>query len=72
VGYRAARADRRHIGLHRIEAEVDPENAASIRVLERAGFKQEGVLRERYFENGEARDSIFYGLVRPQIGAGAP
>lgn len=52
------------IGLHRIEAEVDPENTASIRVLERAGFKREGLLRERYFEGSEARDSIFYGLLR--------
>ncbi|HEV7798965.1 MAG TPA: GNAT family N-acetyltransferase, partial [Pyrinomonadaceae bacterium] len=39
--------------LHRIEADVDPRNAASVRVLERLGFQREGYLRERWQVNGE-------------------
>src|SRR5690606_6599341 len=60
------------IGLHRIEAEVDPDNSASIRVLARAGFKREGWRRQRYLEGGDARDSIFYGLLRTEAPAGPP
>jgi len=37
------------VGLHRIQAVVMPENTASIRLLERLGFRTEGTLRE--FEN---------------------
>jgi RimJ/RimL family protein N-acetyltransferase len=50
--------------LHRIEADPDPQNAASIRVLERQGFKREGLLRERYFLDGEPQDAEYYGLLR--------
>ena len=52
--------------LHRIEADVDPRNAASIRALERLGFRREGYLRERYHVNGELQDSVFYGLLRSE------
>lgn len=52
------------LDLHGIEADVDPRNTASIRLLEHLGFKREGVLRERWFVNGEAQDSIIYGLLR--------
>jgi RimJ/RimL family protein N-acetyltransferase len=53
------------LGLHRIEADVDPRNAASIRSLERLGFQREGYLRERWQVNGEIQDALFYGLLRP-------
>lgn len=52
------------LDLHRLEADVDPQNAASIAVLERQGFRREGLLRERYFLNGEAQDAAYYGLLR--------
>jgi len=52
------------IGLRRLEADVDPRNAASIRTLERLGFQREGFLRERWHVNGEIQDAIFYGLLR--------
>lgn len=39
-------------GLHRIEALVDPRNAASLHVLERHGFAREGLLRDYEFERG--------------------
>jgi ribosomal-protein-alanine N-acetyltransferase len=54
------------LGLHRLEADVDPRNAASIRTLERLGFQREGFLRERWHVNGEIQDAFFYGLLRPE------
>ena len=52
------------LDLHRLEADVDPRNARSIRALERAGFTREGYLRERYFLHEELQDAIVYGLLR--------
>jgi RimJ/RimL family protein N-acetyltransferase len=52
------------LGLHRIEADVDPRNAASLRTLERLGFRREGYLRERYLVGGEVQDSVLVGLLR--------
>jgi RimJ/RimL family protein N-acetyltransferase len=54
------------LDLHRIEADVDPRNAASIRTLERLGFQREGYLRERWQVSGEIQDAFFYGLLRPE------
>ena len=51
--------------FHRIEADVDPRNVASIRTLERLGFQREEYLRERWQVNGEIQDALFYGLLRP-------
>ena len=52
------------MNLRRLEADVDPRNAASIRTLERLGFQREGFLRERWHVNNEIQDAIFYGLLR--------
>lgn len=52
------------LALHRIEADADPRNARSIRVLERAGFQREGYQRERYHMYGEIQDAALYGLLR--------
>lgn len=49
--------------LHRLEADIDPRNARSIRSVERLGFKLEGRLRERYFVGGDIQDSLMYGLL---------
>src|ERR1700712_1267445 len=44
------------VGLHRVEAPVRPENAASLRVLRKLGFREEGLLK-RYLEgDGDWRD----------------
>lgn len=55
--------------LNRIEADVDPRNAASCRALERLGFLREGLLRERWIVDGEVSDSAMYGLLRRLDGA---
>jgi [ribosomal protein S5]-alanine N-acetyltransferase len=52
------------LGLHRIEADVDPRNVASLKSLERLGFTREGYLRERYHVNGEVQDTVLFGLLR--------
>lgn len=49
--------------LHRLEADIDPRNAASARVVARLGFQQEGYLRERWLVNGEVCDTALYGLL---------
>jgi len=51
------------MGLHRIEADIDPRNAPSARTLERLGFLREGTLRERWIVNGEISDTALYGLL---------
>ncbi len=52
------------LNLNRIEADIDPRNIASAKVLARMGFVEEGYLRERWLVNGEAADSVIYGLLR--------
>ena len=51
------------LGLRRLEADVDPRNLASTRLLERLGFRHEGTLRQRWFVQGELQDSAMYGLL---------
>ena len=49
---------------HRIFASVFVFNPASARVLEKAGFIQEGVSRESVFKMGQFWDEVRYGLLR--------
>jgi ribosomal-protein-alanine N-acetyltransferase len=50
-------------GLRRLEADVDPRNVGSLRILERNGFVQEGYLRERWEIDGDIQDSVLFGLL---------
>jgi ribosomal-protein-alanine N-acetyltransferase len=52
------------LALGRLEADVDPRNFASLRVLEKLGFRREGLLRERYHVGGEVQDSVILGLLK--------
>ena len=60
------------LGLHRVEADVDPRNAPSIRTLERLGFRREGYLRERFEVAGEIQDSVVLGLLASEWRAAPP
>jgi ribosomal-protein-alanine N-acetyltransferase len=51
------------LGLHSIEAVLDPANAASARLLERCGFVREGLFRENEYYNGKFLDSAYYSLL---------
>jgi ribosomal-protein-alanine N-acetyltransferase len=58
------------VGLHRVEATVRPENAASLRVLAKLGFRDEGLLR-RYLEvDGAWRDHRLLAVTRDEVGIG--
>ncbi|THC43945.1 GNAT family N-acetyltransferase [Massilia sp. Mn16-1_5] len=52
------------LGMNRIEADIDPQNIASGRVLEKLAFRREGYMPERWFVHGEYADTAFYGLLR--------
>ena len=50
----------------RIYAEPFAHNAGSRRVLEKAGFALEGVMRCGIWKNGRLRDYCMYALLRPE------
>ncbi|WP_027803907.1 GNAT family N-acetyltransferase, partial [Paraburkholderia dilworthii] len=51
------------LNLRRIEADIDPRNVASARLLERLGFVREVLLRDRWIVGDEVSDSALYGLL---------
>jgi ribosomal-protein-alanine N-acetyltransferase len=55
----------RHLNLHTVEGNVNPENKASIRLLQKQGFGQEGYLKENYFFGGEFYDTAVFSLINP-------
>lgn len=65
------------MSLRRIEAEVDPANVASTRLLGRLGFVHEGLLRQRWVTDGVPHDVNVYGLLSDELpragsGTGSP
>ena len=52
-----------NLSLRRVEADVDPRNERSAKVLERLGFVREGFLRERWLIGDEVSDTALYGLL---------
>lgn len=56
--------------LHRVEAACVPGNAASRRVLEKAGFELEGRARAYLKINGVWSDHLLFGLVNDGAGRG--
>lgn len=55
------------VKLHRIEAACLPTNLASRRVLEKAGFRQEGMARAYLKINGDWADHLLFGVVSDEI-----
>lgn len=57
-------------GLHRIEINIRPENAPSLRVVEKLGFRDEG-LRRRYLHiEGDWRDHRSFALTAEEVPGG--
>jgi ribosomal-protein-alanine N-acetyltransferase len=56
--------------VHRMEICIRPENAASLRVVEKLGFRHEG-FRERYIHiNGAWRDHVCYAVTVEEVPQG--
>jgi len=51
-----------HQRVHRIEASLDPENTASMRVLEAVGMRMECLARDAYLVRGEWVDDLRYAM----------
>jgi ribosomal-protein-alanine N-acetyltransferase len=58
------------VGLHRVEANVRPENAASLRVVAKLGFQAEGLRRRYLFIDGDWRDHRCLALLREDVSDG--
>jgi RimJ/RimL family protein N-acetyltransferase len=52
--------------IARIQAALAPENAASRKVLERNGFRLEGVMRKAIFMQGKSQDAELWSLLREE------
>ncbi len=52
--------------LNRIEALIAPENVASLKLIHRFNFKQEGTLKNHYLKDGVYEDSVIFGLLAHQ------
>lgn len=61
----------RRQGLHKVTGECDARNVPSARLLERLGFRREGLLRQQTLIKGEWTDDLIYGLLAEEWLAGA-
>ncbi|EIC07055.1 GNAT family protein [Microbacterium sp. SCN 69-37] len=60
----------RELGLHRMEICIRPENRASLRVVEKLGFRYEGLRRRFIHIAGDWRDHYAFALVREEVPEG--
>lgn len=58
------------VGLHRVEATVRPENVPSLRVLEKLGFRREGLFRRYLQVDGDWRDHLCFALTVEDLPTG--
>ncbi len=57
------------LGMERIAAGAEPGNGRSQAVLERAGFRREGIVRSLFEEKGRRRDFVYYSLLPGELDA---
>ena len=55
--------------LRRIEAACLPENAVSVRLLEKLGFQREGYARQYLCIAGKWQDHLLFGILRGDRGS---
>jgi ribosomal-protein-alanine N-acetyltransferase len=60
----------RDAGLHRLEATVRPENGASIRVLTKSGYREEGLFKRYLDVAGQWRDHLCFALTAEEVSDG--
>ena len=71
IGTEATRAMVRHgfldLNLHRIYVSILRDNISSIRMCEKAGFREEGTIREGAYKNGRYHDLVLMGVLKSEI-----
>lgn len=55
------------VGLHRLEINIRPENDASLRVVDKLGFRPEGHHARFLYIDGDWRDHVSFALVREDL-----
>jgi ribosomal-protein-alanine N-acetyltransferase len=58
------------LGLHRMEICIRPENQKSLRVVEKLGFRYEGLKRRYIHINGDWRDHFCFALITEEVPQG--
>lgn len=58
------------VGLHRVEANIRPENGPSLRVVRKLGFREEGRMERYLFIDGEWRDHLGFALTADDVPEG--
>jgi len=54
------------LGLHRISADADPRNTASMRIMERLGMRREADFRENLYVKGEWVGETHYAILEDE------
>lgn len=60
----------RDLGLHRVEVNIRPENAASLRVVEKLGLREEGLRRAFLHVDGDWRDHRSFAVTADEVPEG--
>jgi ribosomal-protein-alanine N-acetyltransferase len=55
------------VGLHRVEANIRPENTASRRVVEKLGFREEALHLRYLYIDGAWRDHLSFAVTREDV-----
>ncbi|GAA3630461.1 GNAT family protein [Kineosporia mesophila] len=58
------------LGMHRLEVNIRPENAASLRVVEKLGFRSEGIRRRYLHIDGAWRDHATFAVTADDVPGG--
>jgi RimJ/RimL family protein N-acetyltransferase len=56
----------KNLDVIRVQAGVFGQNAASMRVLEKAGYIKEGIMRKAIIKNGNVMDKHMYAILKPE------
>lgn len=59
-----------HVGLHRVEINIVPDNTASLRVVEKLGFRSEGIRKDYIHINGGWRDHASFAITAEEVPSG--
>ena len=55
----------KRLGFHTLEADVNPDNKKSIKLLEKNDFKREAYFKEKFFYEGKFLDTAIYSRINP-------